>query len=123
MLKLKPWLADFFGALTPQDTTAGVFQARQQLTIYPTLTPNHAPDGCMADPGFRAEVTHRRDHALLHQYIQHALDVSCDLNGASKYGVFHFDLAKSRPLITPREIAGAGNWCASGHAHQSKGEM
>lgn len=123
MLNIKTRLADLLGVLTPQTKTAGVFKSRQQLTIYPTLTPNHAPDGCMANPGLRAEVTHRRDHALLHQHIQHALDVSCDLNGASKYGVFHFDLAKSRPLTTPREIAGAGNWCASGHAHQSKGEM
>lgn len=122
MLKLKPWLADFFGALTPQDTTAGVFQARQQLTIYPTLTPNHAPDGCVANPGLRAEITHGRDHAFALQYFQHVLDVSGHLNGASKHGVFHFDLAKSRPLIAPREIAGTSGWGASGHTHQSKGE-
>lgn len=122
MLKLKPWLADFFGALTPQDTTAGVFQARQQLTIYPTLTPNHAPNGCMANPGFHTEIAHRRNYALLHQHIQHVLDVSSDLDGASKYGVLHFDLAKSSPLIAPREIAGTSGWGASGHAHQSKGE-
>ena len=123
MLKLKPRLADFLGVLTPQDTTAGVFQARQQLTIYPTLTPDDAPNGCMTDPGFRAEVAHGRNCARIFQQLKHVLDVSGHLNGASKYGVFHFDLAKSRPLITPREIAGAGNWCASGHAHQSKGEM
>ena len=123
MLNIKTRLADLLGVLTPQTKTAGVFKSRQQLTIYPTLTPNHAPDGCMANPGLRAEVTHRRDNALALQYFQHVLDISRDLNGASKYGVFHFDLAKSRPLITPREIAGAGNWCASGHAHQSKGEM
>lgn len=120
MFNIKPWLADLLGALTPQDTTAGVFQARQQLTIYPTLTPNHAPNGCMANPGFHTEIAHRRNYALLHQHIQHVLDVSCDLNGASKHGVIDFDLTKSRPLATPREIAGAGNWCASGHAHQSK---
>lgn len=122
MLKLKPRLADPLGVLTPQDTTAGVFQARQQLTINPALTPNHAPNGCMANPGFRAEITHGRDHAFALQYFQHVLDISRDLNGASKYGVFHFDLAKSRPLTTPREIAGTSGWGASGHAHQSKGE-
>lgn len=122
MLKLKPWLADFFGVLTPQDTTAGVFQARQQLTIYPTLTPNHAPDGCMANPGFRAEVAHGRNCARIFQHLKHVLDVSGHLDGASKHGVFHFDLAKSRPLITPREIAGTSGWGASGHTHQSKGE-
>lgn len=121
MLKIKTRLADLLGVLTPQDTTAGVFQARQQLTIYPTLTPNHAPDGCMANPGFRAEITHGRDHAFALQYFQHVLDVSCDLDGASKHGVFNFDLAKSRPLATPREIAGTSGWCASGHAHQFKG--
>lgn len=122
MLNIKTRLADFFGALTPQTKTAGVFKSRQQLTIYPTLTPNHAPDGCMANPGFRAEVAHRRNYAFALQYLQHVLDVSCDLNGASKYGIIHFNLGKSRPLATPREVAGAGNWRASGHAHQSKGE-
>lgn len=120
MINIKTRLADLLGVLTPQDTTAGVFKSRQQLTINPALTPDHAPDGCMANPGFHTEIAHRRNYALLHQHIQHVLDISRDLNGASKYGVFHFDLAKSRPLTTPREIAGAGNWCASGHAHQSK---
>lgn len=122
MLNIKTRLADLLGVLTPQTKTAGVFKSRQQLTIYPTLTPNHAPDGCMANPGFRAEVAHRRNYAFALQYFQHVLDVSSDLDGASKHGVFHFDLAKSRPLTTPREIAGTSGWGASGHAHQSKGK-
>lgn len=122
MLNIKTRLADLLGVLTPQTKTAGVFKSRQQLTIYPTLTPNHAPDGCMANPGFRAEITHGRNYAFALQYFQHVLDVSGHLDGASKHGVFHFDLAKSRPLTTPREIAGTSGWGASGHAHQSKGE-
>lgn len=122
MLNIKTWLADLLGVLTPQFKPAGVFKSRQKFPINPALTPDHAPNGCMADPGLRAEVTHRRDNALALQYFQHVLDISRDLNGASKYGVFHFDLAKSRPLTTPREIAGTSGWGASGHAHQSKGE-
>lgn len=120
MLNIKIRLADFLGVLTPQTKTGGVFQTRQQLAIYPALTPNHAPNGCMANPGFHAEIAHRRDCPLALQYFQHVFDVSCDLNRTSKYGVFHFNLTKSRLLITPREIAGTSGWGASGHAHQSK---
>ena len=116
----KTWLADFLGALTPQPKTAGVFKSCQMFAVYPTLTPDHAPDGCMANPGFRAEITHGRNRPILDQSIQHVLKISRDLDRASQHGIIHFNLGKSRPLITPREIAGAGNWCASGHAHQSK---
>ena len=123
MLKLKPLLADFLGVLTPQTKTTGVLQTCQQRTVNPTLTPDHAPDGCMANPGFRAEITHGRNRPILDQSIQHVLKISRDLNGASKHGIIDFDLAKSRLLITPREIAGAGSWCSSGLAYQSKGEM
>lgn len=121
MLNIKPWLADLLGVLTPQTKTAGVFKSCQQLAIYPTLTPNHAPDGSVTDAGLRAEVAHRRDCPSTLQYFQHVLDVSGDLDGASKYGIIDRDLAKSRPLTTPRKIAGASGWGASGHAHQSKG--
>lgn len=121
MLNIKIRLADFLGVLTPQIKPTSVFQARQQFTINPALTPNHAPDGCMADPRLRAEVAHRRDCPRTLQYFQHALDVSGDLDGASKHGIIDRDPAKSRPLTTPREIAGASGWGASGHAHQSKG--
>lgn len=120
MLNIKTWLADSLGVLTPQDTTAGVFQARQQLTINPALAPDHAPNGCMANPGFHTEIAHRRNYALLHQHIQHVLDISRDLDRASKYGIIRVRFTKSRPLATPSEITGAGNRCASGHAHQSK---
>lgn len=121
MLDIKTWLADFLGVLTPQLITAGVFKSCQQLAIYPTLTPNHAPDGSVTDPGLRTEVTHRRDCPRTLQYFQHLLDVSSDLDGAIKHGIIDRNTAKSRPLTTPREIAGASGWGASGHAHQSKG--
>lgn len=120
MLKLKPWLADLLGVLTPHTKTAGVFQSRQQFAINPALAPDHAPDGCMANPGFHAEIAHRRNYVLLHQHIQHVLDISRDLDRASKYGIIRVRFTKSRPLATPSEITGAGNRCASGHAHQSK---
>lgn len=120
MLNIKSWLADLLGVLTPQTKTTGVFQARQQFTINPALTPDHAPDGCMANPGTTGEIVHGINHSHPFQRFQHVFDVPCDLNGASKHGVIDFDLTKSRPLATPREIAGAGNWGASGHAHQSK---
>lgn len=121
MLNIKPWLADLLDVLTPQTKTAGVFKSCQQLAIYPTLTPNHAPNGSVTDSGLRTEVTHRRDHTLALQHFQHVLDVPGHLDGASKHGVIDRDPAKSRPLTTPREIAGASGWGASGHAHQSKG--
>lgn len=121
MLNIKTWLADFLGVLTPQLITARVLQARQQLTVNPALAPDHAPNGSVTDPGLRAEVAHRRDRALALQHFQHVLDVSSDLDGTSKHGIIDRNPAKSRPLTAAREIAGAGNWGASGHAHQSKG--
>lgn len=121
MLNIKPWLADFSGVLTPQLITTGVFQARQQPAVNPAFAPDHAPDGSVTNAGLRAEVAHRRDCPRTLQYFQHVLDVSGDLDGASKHGIIDRDPAKSRPLTTPREIAGASGWGASGHAHQSKG--
>lgn len=121
MLNIKPWLADFLGVLTPQLIPACVLQARQKPPINPALTSDHAPDGSVTDPGLRAEVAHRRDHALALQHFQHVLDVPGHLDGASKHGIIDRDPAKSRPLTTSREIAGASGWGASGHAHQSKG--
>lgn len=121
MLNIKTRLADFFGVLTPQVKTARVLQTRQQFTINPAFAPDHAPNGSVTDPGLRAEVTHRRDCPRALQYFQHVLDVSSDLYGASKHGIIDRYPAKSRPLTTPREIAGASGCGASGHAHQSKG--
>lgn len=121
MLNIKTWLADLLGVLTPQPITTGVFKSRQKFPINPALTPDDAPNGSVTDPGFRAEVAHRRNRARIFQNLKHVLDVSGHLNGASKHGIFHFDLGKSRPFITPCEIAGTLNWCASGHAHQSTG--
>lgn len=121
MLNFKTRLADFFGVLTPQVKTARVLQTCQQLTVNPPLAPNYAPNGSVTDPGLRAEVAHRRDRARALQHFQHVLDVSGDLDGASKHGIIDRNPAKSRPLTTPREIAGASGCGASGHAHQSKG--
>lgn len=120
MHNIEPRLADSLGVLTPQTKTARVLQPRQQLTVDPPFTPDYAPNGSVTDPGLRAEIAHGRNCARIFQNFKHVLDVSGHLNSASQHGVINFDLAKSRPLITPREIAGAGNWCASGHAHQSK---
>lgn len=121
MHNIKPRLADFLGVLTPQLITARVLQTRQQSTVNPPFAPDHAPKGSVTDPGLRAEVTHRGDHALALQYFQHVLDVSSDLDGASKHGIIDRDLTKSRPLTTSRKIAGASGCGASGHAYQSKG--
>lgn len=121
MLNIKPWLADLLGVLPPQTKTAGVFKSRQKFPINPALTPDDAPNGCMANPGTAGEIVHGINHSRPFQRFQHALYIPCDLNGASKHGVINFDLAKSRPLITPREIAGTSGWSASGHAHQSTG--
>lgn len=122
MLNIKTRLADFFGVLTPQLKTAGVFKSRQKFPINPALTPDHASNRSVTDPGLRTEVTHRRDCPRTLQYFQHVLDVSSDLDGAIKHGIIDRYPAKSRPLTTPREIAGTSGWGASGHAHQSKGE-
>lgn len=120
MLNIKPWLADLLGVLTPQTKTTGVFKSCQQLAIYPTLTPNHAPDGSVTDPGTAGEIVHGINLTCLLKCRQHVLDISGHLDSASQHGIMDFDLAKSRPLTTPREIAGASAWGASGHAHQSK---
>lgn len=120
MLNIKPWLADFLGALTPQLITACVLQARQQLRIDPALTPNHATNGSVTDSGTAGEIVHGINLTCLLQHFQHVLDISGHLDSASQHGIINFDLAKSRPFITPREIAGASGWGASGHAHQSK---
>ena len=121
MLNIKTRLADLLGVLTPQDKTAAVFKSRQKFPIYPALAPNHAPNGRVRNPGFRTEITHGRNRSILNQSIQHVLYISRDLDGASKHGIIDRDLTKSRPLTTPREIAGASGCGASGHAHQSKG--
>lgn len=120
MLNLKPWLADLDRVLTPQLKPTGGLKTRQKLPIGPALTPNHAPNGSVTDPGTAGEIVHGINLTCLLQHFQHVLNVSGYLDGASQHGVMDFDLAKSRPFITPREITGASAWCASGHAHQSK---
>ena len=121
MINIKTRLADLLGVLTPQVKSASVLQTRQQFTINPAFAPDHAPNGSVTNAGLRAEVTHRGDHALALQHFQHVLDVSGDLDGTSKHGIIDRNPAKSRPLSTPRKIAGTSGWGASGHAHQSKG--
>lgn len=120
MLNLKPWLADLLGVLTPQTKTTGVFQPGEKLSVHPALTPDYAPHACVTDTGLAREIMHGINRAGGLQFFQHVLDIARDLDSTSEHGVMDFDLAKSRPLTTPREIAGASAWGASGHAHQSK---
>lgn len=120
MLNIKPWLADFLGVVTPQLIPACVLQARQKLPIDPPFAPNYAPNGSVTDPGTAGEIVHGINLTCLLQHFQHVLDISGHLDSASQHGIVDFDLTKSRPLTTPREIAGASAWGASGHAHQSK---
>lgn len=120
MSNFKLWLADLDRVLTPQLKPTGGLKTRQKLPINPALTSDHAPDGSVTNPGLRAEVAHRRDCPLALQHLKHVLDISGHLDGASKYGIICVHFTKSRPLTTPREIAGASAWGSSGHAHQSK---
>lgn len=120
MLNIKPWLADFLGALTPQLITAGYFQPGENLSVHPALTPDHAPNACVTNAGLAGEIMHGVNLSCSLKRFQHVLDIARDLDSASKHGIMDFDLAKSRPLTTPREIAGASGMGASGHAHQSK---
>lgn len=120
MLNIKLWLADLLGVVTPQLIPACVLQARQQPTINPPFAPDYAPNACVTDPGTAGEIVHGINLTCLLQHFQHVLDISGHLDSASQHGVMDFDLAKSRPFITPREIAGASGMGASGHAHQSK---
>lgn len=120
MLNIKPRLADLLGVLTPQLKPAGYFQPGENLSVHPALTPDHAPNACVTDTGLAGEIMHGVNLSCSLKRFQHVLDISGHLDGASQHGIMDFDLAKSRPLTTPREIAGASGMGASGHAHQSK---